>query len=149
MLWEGSRGPAGERPGTDRVLSPRQARWLLLRPPTDRDPDKRASREQIRQTDAEIAQAYTLARKFEDLVRGRECGKLAPWLDQARKSGLPEFLEFARRLERDRAAIEAALTYEWSSGQVEGQIARLKLRKRESFGRAGFSLLKRWVLRAA
>jgi len=55
----------------------------------------------------------------------------------------------ARGLERDRAAVEAALKYEWSSGQVEGQITRLKLRKRQSFGRAGFSLLKRQVLQAA
>lgn len=132
-----------------RARSPRQARWLLLRPPTEHDPDKLAYREQLLQTDPEIGQAYTLAVEFEDLVRGRERDKLASWLNRAKESVLPEFAEFARGLERDRAAVEAALTYVWSSGQVEGQITRLKLRKRESFGRAGFSLLKRRVLHAA
>lgn len=132
-----------------RALSPRQARWLLLRPLTERDPDKLVYREQLLQTDPEIEQAYRLVVEFEDFVRGRERDKLAPWLNRAKESALPEFIEFAHGLERDRDAVEAALTYEWSSGQVEGQITRLKLRKRESFGRAGFSLLKRRVLRAA
>lgn len=58
------------------------------------------------------------------------------------------FVAFAEGLERDRAAVEAALTYAWRSGLVEGQITKLKLQKRESFGRANSELLKRWVLRA-
>jgi len=132
-----------------RALSPRQARWLLLRPPTDRGSDKHVYREQLLQTNPEIEQASQLTVEFEDFVRRRERDKLAPWLARAKESGLPEFAEFAYGLERDRNAVEAALTYEWSSGQVEGQITRLKLRKRESYGRAGFSLLKRRVLRAA
>ncbi len=78
-----------------RALSPRQARWLLLRPPTECGSDKYVYREQLLQTDAEIELAYTLAVEFEDLIRGRECDKLAPWLDRARESGLPEFLECA------------------------------------------------------
>ena len=120
-----------------------------MRPPADPDPEKHAYREQLLQTDPEIQQAYTLAVGFADLVRARERDKLAPWLDGASGSALPEFAAFARSLERDRAAVEAALTYAWSSGQVEGQITRLKLLKRQSFGRAGFPLLKRRVLRAA
>jgi transposase len=59
---------------------------------------------------------------------------------------LPVKVEFARGLQRDRAAVEAALTYNWGSGQVERQITKLKLRKREAFGRAGISLLKRRVV---
>jgi transposase len=131
-----------------RALSPRQARWLLLRPPPDTEREEHAYREQLLQSDPDIRQAYALTMEFVELVRRRERDKLAPWLDRASRSQLPEMVEFARGLERDRAAIEAALTYEWSSGQVEGQITRLKLRKRESFGRASFELLKRWVLLA-
>ena len=132
-----------------RALSPRQARWLLVRPPDDSDSDKHSYREQLLESDPEIQQAYTLTVEFAELVRRRERDKLSSWLNQAIESALPEYVEFARGLERDRAAIKAALTYEWSSGQVEGQITRLKLRKRESFGRAGFPLLKRRVLHAA
>ena len=84
-----------------RALSPRQARWLLLRPPADPDPEKHAYREQLLQTDPEIQQAYTLAVGFEDLVRARERDKLAPWLDGASGSALPEFAAFARSLERE------------------------------------------------
>ena len=52
-------------------------------------------------------------------------------------------------LEQDGAAIRSALTTPWSSGQAEGQITRLKLIKRQMYGRAGFDLLRRRVLIAA
>jgi transposase len=132
-----------------RALSPRQARWLLLRPPADSELAKHTYREQLLASDPDIQQAYTLTVQFEELIRGRERDELAPWLDRARDSQLPELIEFGRGLERDRAAVEAALTYDWSSGQVEGQITKLKLRKRESFGRASLPLLKRRILGAA
>ena len=53
-----------------------------------------------------------------------------------------EFRDFAAGLRRDSAAVEAAVTSEWSSGQVEGQVTRLKLVKRSMYGRAGFPLLR-------
>jgi transposase len=56
---------------------------------------------------------------------------------------------FANRLARDQQAIEAALKLPWSQGQVEGQIHRLKLIKRQMYGRAGFDLLRLRVLHAA
>jgi transposase len=49
----------------------------------------------------------------------------------------------------DGAAVRAALTEPWSNGQAEGQVNRLKLLKRQSYGRAGFDLLRRRVLLAA
>ena len=45
--------------------------------------------------------------------------------------------------------MQAGLTLEWSQGQVEGQVNRLKLLKRQSYGRAGFTLLRKRVLHAA
>jgi len=62
---------------------------------------------------------------------------------------LPEFQVFVTVLDRDRLAVEAALTYEWSNGQTEGQINRLKYRKRQMYGRASLPLLKARVLFAA
>jgi transposase len=132
------RASAPPRTPPTRALSPRQARGLLLRPPAESERDKHAYREQLLQSDPDIQPALALTVEFEELVRGRERDKLASWLDRASASGLPELVEFARGPERDRAAVEAALTSDWSSGQVEGQITKLKLRKRESFGRAGF-----------
>jgi transposase len=104
--------------------------------------------QQLRQSDPDIHQAYALTVEFEEVIRRREPDQLTLWLDRASGRGIPEIVEFARGLERDRPAIETALTLEWSRAQVEGQFTRLKLRKRESYGRASFSLLKRRVLYA-
>jgi transposase len=52
-------------------------------------------------------------------------------------------------IERDRAAVEAALCREERNGQVEGQITKLKLIKRAMYGRAAFPLLRQRVLHAA
>ena len=90
-----------------------------------------------------------LAREFDRLIRDRDAAALDPWLARAEASGLREFGDFAAGLRRDLAAVEAALTEEWSSGQVEGQVNRLKLVKRAMFGRANPDLLRRRVLRAA
>jgi len=54
-----------------------------------------------------------------------------------------------RRIERDRAAVEAALSRSESNGQTEGQVTRLKLIKREMYGRAKFDLLRLRVIHAA
>ena len=67
----------------------------------------------------------------------------------ARACGVRTVETFAAGLELDGAAVRAALTTSWSSGQTEGQISRLKLIKRQSYGRAGFDLLRRRVLLAA
>jgi len=48
----------------------------------------------------------------------------------------------------DRAALEAALTTPWSTGPVEGHVHRVKLLKRQHYGRASLALLRRRVLAA-
>ena len=53
---------------------------------------------------------------------------------------------FAAGLARDGDAVLAALCFRWSTGQVEGQVHRLKLIKRSMYGRAGFALLRARVL---
>jgi transposase len=82
-------------------------------------------------------------------VRERDPAGLAAWLAAAEAADLPEVREFALGLRRDLAAVTAALREPWSSGQVEGQITRLKLLKRQGYGRQRFDLLRRRVLRAA
>ncbi|MFD5778676.1 hypothetical protein [Streptomyces sp. NPDC126933] len=55
---------------------------------------------------------------------------------------------FAQHLERDLDAVAAGLTLPWNSGAVEGHVDRVKMLKREMFGRAGFELLRKRVLLA-
>jgi transposase len=109
--------------------------------------------------DREAASVAMLARRFTMLVRGCGAGgKVAPdaaladleaWLADARSSGARAVETFAVGLEQDGAAVRAALTTPWSNGQAEGQVTRLKLLKRQMYGRAGFDLLRRRTLLAA
>ena len=80
------------------------------------------------------------------MFRGKQSGTLQTWLDQARGTGLPEIVRFCDGLRRDEKAVNAAVVLPWSNGQVEGQIHRLKLVKRQMYGRAKFNLLRCRVL---
>jgi transposase len=93
-----------------------------------------------------IEPAVLLARRFCAMIKTRDHAAFRPWLAAARGSALGGF---ARALERDGAAVEAALTLPWSTGPVEGRITQLKLIKRQMYGRAGFDLLRHRVLAAA
>jgi transposase len=141
--------------GPPALPSPPQLAWLLVQPPSAPDAALVARVEQ----DPAAAHVAGLARRLTALVRG--CGvnpKVDPeaarvaldtWLADARRSGVRALETFAAGLEQDGAAIRAALTTPWSSGQAEGQITRLKLIKRQMYGRASFDLLRRRVLLAA
>jgi len=71
---------------------------------------------------------------------------LQVWLEKARASGIGEFIWFANGVEPDRSAVETACSSQWSQGQVEGQVNRLKYLKRQMFGRAKFDLLRARVI---
>jgi transposase len=64
-------------------------------------------------------------------------------------SGIEALARFVRGLQDDLPAVTAGLTVEWSNGVTEGQIHRLKLVKRQGYGRAGFALLRQRTLLAA
>jgi transposase len=53
---------------------------------------------------------------------------------------------FVNFIVKDRAAVEAAITSAWSNGQTEGQICKLKLVKRQMYGRAKIDLLQARVI---
>jgi len=71
---------------------------------------------------------------------------LRSWLVRALTSDIPELKGFVTGIERDYDAVNAAVTQAWSNGQVEGQVHRIKLLKRQMYGRSGFALLRRRVL---
>jgi transposase len=70
-------------------------------------------------------------------------------LSKAKSSKLVDLHNFAVGIERDKSTVVAGLTQAWSNGQTEGQVNRLKLKKREMYGRAKFDLLQRRILEAA
>ncbi len=122
--------------------------WMLTRPET-LSPEAQQQLDQITQMDSTLAQARELTHGFLDLIRHHSGEGLDSWLKEVRASSVRQFLPFARSVERDKPAILAGLTLPYSTGPVEGHINRLKLIKRQAYGRAGLSYLQHRFLPAA
>jgi transposase len=126
-----------------RLLTARQAAWLVVRHEEPRTQDDAQQLAQLHAQHADVAEAIDLAQDFVRLVRQRQPQALEPWLARAAKSAVGAFQRFAKGLRDDYDAVKAGVTLPWSSGPVEGQITRLKLLKRQMYGRAGLALLER------
>jgi transposase len=76
---------------------------------------------------------------FHATIRTRTFAALDPWIEIASDSLVASF---ARGLMRDRDVIRAAVTEPWSNGQTEGHVNRLKVVKRQMYGRAKIDLFE-------
>jgi transposase len=94
----------------------------------------------------EVVTARDQLDAFHEIVRARQVEALQPWLEKAEGGPLASFVVGLRA---DLAAVEAALSEKWSSGQVEGTINKLKLLKRQMYGRANLDLLEARLMSAA
>ena len=140
------------------LASPRQLAWLLLQPAARLDEEQKATVAQVEQ-DREVRKAAGLARRFSALVQASgvthrrapsaRLAALTRWLNRARTCGVPALQTFAVGVQQDLASIQAALTTGWSNGQTEGHVNKLKLLKRQMYGRAKFDLLRRRLLLAS
>lgn len=139
--------PAVGSATTSALPSARQLAWLLVRDPNALEAEEQGVLAHIQQ-DADVACAYDLAQRFGQLVRKKQVEALDAWLEDAIRSTLPELKTFANGLQQDLAAVRAALEHSASNGQTEGQVNRLKLIKRQGYGRASFDLLRKRVLAA-
>ena len=90
----------------------------------------------------ELKTAITLAQAFATMVRCRDEPAFTGWMAQMQGSGLRPFRRLVTSFQQDALAIRAALTLRWSNGPVEGTITRLKLLKRQMYGRAKLDLLR-------
>ena len=146
--WDPARPAAA--PGATQLpsLTARQLAYLLVRRPEKRTPDEHAHVMQIGQFDPTIAQITTLTESFAQMVRQRMPSELQPWIETVLMSGLPDLKRFATGLQQDDA-VRAACELPYSNGQTEGQVNRLKLLKRQMYGRAKLDLLRQRVLHAA
>jgi transposase len=86
-----------------------------------------------------LVEARAAVAAFQIMIRKKAGEELDDWIDRA-KAGL--LASFASGVMKDRAAVTAAITNTWSNGQTEGQITRLKLIKRQMYGRAKLDLLE-------
>ena len=80
------------------------------------------------------------------MIRRKALAELDPWIERAKTSLVAAFVN---GVTKDKAAVSAAISSGWSNGQTEGQITKLKLVKRQMYGRANLDLLEARVIGAS
>ena len=143
----------GERPepGLQRTLSRTRysAGWmaaLLMKFPRTLTVVQNRHVEEFLQFCPAGKQLRQLTLQFRKLLRWKSSARLSEWMEKVKASGFPFLAQFARVLGRDLEAVQLAITTPWSNGLLEGHINRLKVIKRQMYGRAKFELLKARVL---
>ncbi|MEC4019390.1 transposase [Streptomyces sp. H27-D2] len=121
--------------------------WLTRHPATLAEEEK-LRRETVLDQCPQLEVAAQLISSFAEILTTLDGRRLTGWITDAMTSGLPGISTFAAGLESDFDAVTAGLTSPWNSGPVEGAANRIKMLKRQMFGRAGFPLLRKRVLLA-
>jgi transposase len=122
-----------------------QLAWLLIREPETLEISEANIVKRICQN-SQVEPTYQLAQQFLTMVRQRASSTFDSWLNACATSNVSDLATFAANLRQDYAAVRAALATPWSNGQTEGQVNRLKMLKRQMYGRANFALLRLRVL---
>jgi transposase len=131
------------------ALTARQMAYSLLRRPDQRTAAEQRQLLHVQQADPPLTTLATHTEAFVQMVRERAAERLEPWLEGVLASPWRELKRFAQGLRQDYAAVKAALTWPYSNGPTEGHVNRLKLFKRQMYGRAELDLLRQRVLYAA
>ena len=119
---------------------------LLSRPPRTLSAAQKRYLETFLQFCPKARELRRFVLKFRAMLRWRSDKRLSNWVTAVGASGFPFLAQFAKTLHRDWGAVERSITTPWNNGPVEGHINRLKVIKRQMYGRAGFELLKARVL---
>jgi transposase len=122
--------------------------WWLLGSKETLTEEQAAFLDRLKEQCPKVELAQSLALEFFGMARRREPTGLESWIERAVASGIEELKSFGAGLRRDWEAVVAGLSLEWSSGPVEGQVNRLKMIKRQMFGRAGLSVLRARIVPA-
>jgi transposase len=123
----------------------RVAKWIMT-DPTKLKPEDQTKLAAICQRSSALDALAGHVRDFADMMHKLRGSQLPQWIAAVLASELPQLRSFANGLQRDLAAVTAGLTLPWSSGPVEGQVNRVKMLKRQMYGRANFDLLRRRTL---
>jgi transposase len=133
----------GPKPPTVRQVTS----WIMTHP-DHLDRRDAAKLRGIRDRDSDLDRLTTHVRAFAAMMTGRHGDRLDAWITSAEHDSLAPLAAFARNLRRDLDAVCHGLSLNHSSGPVEGNINRLKMLKRQMFGRASLDLLRKRVLLA-
>jgi len=114
--------------------------WCFLLPDEKLKAEDRCLRDQLL-CHPVLLQARKLALEFQCLIRCGTPQNFEPWLQKCQESRIPEFVNLSTNMRKDFSAIESAISSSWSNVQTEDQVNRLKLLKRQMYGRAKLDLL--------
>jgi len=148
LQFGGRQTPADASSKIPPLPTPRQAAFLFLGRPEKLHVEELETLTKLRQLHPEVDLAYDLVQQFAQMLRSRRGEHLDAWLAQVASSRLPELQSFAAGIEKDKDAVRAGLTWWIKNGMVEGHVTKLKLIKRQGYGKAGFPLLRKRVLHA-
>jgi transposase len=137
--------PVVPAPAAPQLPTTRQLAWLLCQDAERRAAADQALGEQLQQH-TELTHVQQLVQQGATMIRQRQADTLDAWLQACRASSSVELRNCAEWLQRDYAAVHAALRLPWSTGPVEGHLNRLKRIKRSGYGRMQLDLLRQRVL---
>jgi transposase len=126
--------------------SVRQATGWIVRKPTNLDEAEQLQLKQVLTRCPELDAAHNRVRSFAAMMTDHDGDSLHSWIEQTETTGLTPLRSFARGLRQDYDAVAAGISMPWNSGPVEGHVNRIKMIKRQMFGRASFSLLRKRIL---
>lgn len=134
------------KPGVPKV---RQITSWMLRHPEDLDTDQALQLKQVLTACPHLDATATHVATFAEILTGRHGDRLDSWMTAVDTADLPHLHRFVTGLRRDYQAVRNGLTLPHNSGSVEGTVNRIKMIKRQMYGRANFDLLRKRILLAA
>ncbi len=139
----GSRAPTGNGP---QRVAPKHAAILTSQAPDKFTPEQQTLFERMVESCPDLLPLRKIALAFRDVFATTDSAVLLAWIQDIKRCEFGPLVRFAYGLQKDVVAVTAAVETEWSNGQTEGQINRLKAIKRQMYGRAGFPYLRARVL---
>ena len=130
-------------------FTPRQAAYLVVLKPENRQAEDTDLLERVVQQHPDLMMLVELADEFLELLRHRQADALDDWLMKAATCAIKPLKTFAKGIFDDYAAVKASLMTEVSNGPVEGLNNKLKMLKRQMYGRANLELLAKRLIMAA
>ena len=149
--WIKSSRPRKKRNAHTRIPfempSPRKLKLWMVKEPEDLEEIQKTFLENLYHVDPKLKTTATLSQSFSSvLLNEKKESAWHHWRQCVEKSGHPIFKSFIKGLLRDEKAVLAAIVTNWSNGQTEGQVNKIKTIKRQMYGRGSFELLRKKVL---
>jgi transposase len=131
-----------------RPLTTRQISSLILRHPDDLDTSEQEQHRRIQSACHHLTSLVSHVHRFATMLTTLQGNKLDAWMAAVDADDQPDLRSFVAGIRRDYDAVRNGLTLSHNSGPVEGHVNRIKMIKRQMYGRANFDLLRKRVLLA-